>query len=300
MHALTVFLLLALAGCDFKHENIYRSKGKLKVISFGYVIDSNIVEQFNSDSESKFTLTHLDNLKEFNAMLYSKKSKYDVVIAPRNTIGDLTTTGITKRGDNGYGVTIDWGFYHLAYNSYSIKEAETKGKENWSLLFNARKDCKIALPDNPHVVSSLVLLHLGKDINKFTLEQLQEANAVLASIKNNVVLYDDIFDIQNIKDICFALIKNTVYDTWSKFEFENELFNFNPIYPDQGMIKWQYNAALGIDAENSKDAMHFIHFLSQRNTQEKDSLVLIIANSPPIQYLKELDMYWALMKDGEL
>jgi len=171
---------------------------------------------------------------------------------------------------NRYGVPHSWGTTGISFNADRVLERMPEAPlDSWSLLFDPDvvknfDDCGVTLLDSPMDVIPSALIYLGRDPRSQSLEDLEDAIAVIAAIRPYIRYFHQsqfVDDLAN-GEICLAL-------GWSgavaKAMHESAGLNLRYIVPKEGGLLWFEVMVIPADAPHIENSYRLIdHLLRPR------------------------------------
>ncbi|MEK6753562.1 MAG: spermidine/putrescine ABC transporter substrate-binding protein [Chloroflexota bacterium] len=224
---------------------------------------------------------HLDNFSSQEEM-YAKMTKgatgYDVVQPADNFVQLMIQKGMLAKLDQSkltvmnnfgaeflnppfdpgcqYSLPYQLGSSGIAYNSETITTAPTSYADLW----NSEYAGKLVMLDDSRNIIGMTLLSLGYDVNTTDPAQLAEAKAKLIELVPNIRIFDS--DSPKSALIAGDVDLGVVWAT-EGFAANLEKPSIQYVYPKEGVILWQDNFSITIDAAHSDAAYAWLNYLYQ-------------------------------------
>ncbi len=269
---------------------------RVNVYNWSDYVAEDTLENFTERSGIAVTYDVYDSNEMLEAKLLAGRSGYDVIFPSARPFAarqisadilmrlDLEQLPNLKHLDpqllaslddvdpgNAHLVPYMWGTTGLGYNVAKVRAAlgEDFELDTWALLFDPQTvaklaDCGVAVLDDEQEAMDAVLIHLGKDINSASREDLEAAQAAFAAIRPHVRYFHSsryIDDLAN-GEICLAMgYSGDVLQARDRAaEAENDV-EVGYLIPREGAIRWFDVAAIPADAPHPKNAHAFINYL---------------------------------------
>jgi spermidine/putrescine-binding protein len=224
---------------------------------------------------------HLDNFSSQEEM-YAKMTKgatgYDVVQPADNFVQLMIQKGMLAKLDQSkltvmnnfgaeflnppfdpgcqYSLPYQLGSSGIAYNSETITTAPTSYADLW----NSEYAGKLVMLDDSRNIIGMTLLSLGYDVNTTDPAQLAEAKAKLIELVPNIRIFDS--DSPKSALIAGDVDLGVVWAT-EGFAANLEKPSIQYVYPKEGVILWQDNFSITIDAAHLDAAYAWLNYLYQ-------------------------------------
>ncbi|MBI5824688.1 MAG: spermidine/putrescine ABC transporter substrate-binding protein [Chloroflexi bacterium] len=158
--------------------------------------------------------------------------------------------------NNIYSLPYQGGSTGIVYNSETIKTPPTSYADLW----NAEYAGRIIAVDDARTMITITLLALGYDANSTDPAQLDEAKAKLKELTANIRIFDS--DSPKTALIAGEADLGVIWST-EAFNTVIEKPEFQYVYPSEGVILWQDNFAVMIDAPHADAAYAWLNYLNQ-------------------------------------
>lgn len=158
--------------------------------------------------------------------------------------------------DNKYSLPYQGGSTGIVYNTKTVKTPPTSYADLW----NAEYAGHIIAVDDSRTMITITLLALGYDANSTDPAQLDEAKAKLKELTANVRIFDS--DSPKTALISGEADLGVIWST-EAFTTVIEKPEFQYVYPSEGVILWQDNFAVMVDALHADAAYAWLNYLNQ-------------------------------------
>lgn len=284
--ALSVALLATTATAQAQTVNVY---------NWSDYIAEDTIAKFEAATGIKVNYDVFDSNEIVEAKLLAGNSGYDVVIPsgfflerqiPIGLFQPLDTSLLSNLGNlapeisaivaehdpgNQYAVTYMWGTTGLGYNVDAVIErvGEDGPLESWDLLFDPEyaaklADCGISVLDAPVEMVAAALNYLDRNPNSEAQEDLEAAEALIASIRPYIRMFHSsqyISDLAN-GDICLAVgYSGDVFIAADRAAEADRGVEIAYVIPEEGASLWFDMMAIPADAPNPEAAHAFINFI---------------------------------------
>jgi putrescine transport system substrate-binding protein len=204
-------------------------------------------------------------------------------------------TALYDRG-NQYNVDYMWITSGVGYNTAAIRERLPDAPvDSWRMLFDPAvvakfQDCGVSILDAPSEVVGTVLLHLGRNPNSNSPEDLKAAEQVLHAIRPYVRYVDSsryIDDLAN-GNICLALgWSGDIKQAHDRAREAGKGVDIAYSIPREGVMANYDVLAIPADAPHVRNAHLFINYLLRPEVAARNSNLIKYANavSPELQPL---------------
>lgn len=257
-------------------------------------ISPEILENFTRDTGIKVNYDVYDSNEVLEAKLMSGGTGYDVVVPTGSFLerqvqagiyGEIDHAKLTNYGNldavmiekiarhdpgNKHNVPYAWGTIGLGYNIDMVRERlGDMPVDTLDLVFKPEvaaklKDCGISLLDSPAEMVSMALNYLGLDPNSEKKADLNKAEALLKSVRDNYRKFDSsayISDLAN-GDTCVAVGYNgDVLQAQGRAEEAGQGVNIGYAIPKEGTLVWFDLMAIPADAPHKDAAYKLVDYI---------------------------------------
>jgi spermidine/putrescine-binding protein len=158
--------------------------------------------------------------------------------------------------NNKYSLPYQGGSTGILYNTKTVKTPPTSYADLW----NAEYAGRIIAVDDARTMITITLLALGYDANSTDPAQLDEAKVKLKELTANIRIFDS--DSPKTALIAGDADLGIVWST-EAFTTVIEKPEFQYVYPSEGVILWQDNFAVMVDAPHADAAYAWLNYLNQ-------------------------------------
>ncbi|GGO88057.1 putrescine-binding periplasmic protein [Marinobacterium nitratireducens] len=268
----------------------------LNIYNWSDYISPEAVSQFEKETGIRVNYDVYDSNEVLEAKLMSGRSGYDLVVPSAfflerqiqagiyaevdrdqlsnygNLDAQLLQTVSRNDPNNVHGVPYTWGTTGIGYNVDMVRErVGDMPIDSWDLIFKPElaakvADCGLAVLDSPAEVVALALNYLGLDPNSESKADLDQAEALLASVQPHIKYFHSsqyISDLAN-GEICVALGYNgDVLQAQDRAASAGQGISVGYSIPREGSLAWFDLMAIPADAPHPEAAHKFINFVLQ-------------------------------------
>lgn len=293
----------------------------VNVYNWSDYIAEDTVPNFTASTGIKVTYDVFDSNEVLETKLLAGSSGYDVVVPTINFFGRQIQAGVFQPLDrkripnydkldpalmarisnqdpgNLHGVPYMWGTTGIGYNIDKVTAAfgNTDITSSWDLVFKPEnisklKDCGVTLLDTPSELIPIALNYMGKDPNSQDPAVIDEAAALLKTIRPYISNFhsSQYIDAMANGDTCLVVgwSGDIIQARDRAAEAENGV-NIAFSIPKEGAPQWFDMLAIPKDAKSVDNAYAFINYLLDP--------VVMAKNSDYISYPNAIPASWPLM-----
>ncbi len=293
----------------------------VNVYNWSDYIAEDTVPNFTAATGIKVTYDVFDSNEVLETKLLAGSSGYDVVVPTINFFGRQIQAGVFQPLDrskipnydkldpalmarvanqdpgNLHGVPYMWGTTGIGYNIDKVTAAfgNTEITSTWDLVFKPEnisklKDCGVTLLDTPSELIPIALNYMGKDPNSQDPAVIDEAAALLKTIRPYISNFhsSQYIDAMANGDTCLVVgwSGDIIQARDRAAEAENGV-NIAFSIPKEGAPQWFDMLAIPKDAKSVDNAYAFINYLLDP--------VVMAKNSDYISYPNAIPASWPLM-----
>ncbi len=262
-----------------------QTDGPLRLFNWAEYIDEEQVAEFAQQFGVEYSIDAFESNESMQALVSAGNSNFDLVVPSDYMVGIMIAGGHLMQLDpdaipnvtniaegfrdpgfdpgSAHSVPYQWGYTGIAVNTDVLGDDFPR---TWGLIFGPEADeysGRISVLNGARDALGAALKYLGYSVNTTDQPQLDEASALLADAKENILAFDtdaaDDFLISGETVIAhsysgqvFAAALAT--DDPEKFEF---------FVPEEGGIRWVDNFAIPFDAPHPCTAHTFINWMLQ-------------------------------------
>lgn len=298
---MSIGLGVVLAGCGKSDSE------ELHVYNFGDYLDTDLIEEFESETGIKVVMDTFDTNEEMYPVIKNNSADYDVICASDYMIEKMIGEDLLSEIDyknvpniknisgkylkiaeeydpgNKYSVPHTWGTMGILYNSKEIKEGELT---SWNDLWKEKYKGQIVMPDSMRDAMAIALKAKGYSLNTTDEEQVKEASDYLIKQQDLVYKYAN----DSARDLLLGGSANIAV-IWNGEVLYCQESNPDVKYviPKEGTEEFIDSWAIPKTAKNKKAAEKWINFMADKDVAKKnfDYLTFSIPNEGVIESLKD-------------
>jgi putrescine transport system substrate-binding protein len=188
---------------------------------------------------------------------------------------------------NEYSINYMWGTTGIGYNVDSVKaRLGTDSIDSWSVVFDPATlakfaDCGVHILDAADEMIPAALNYLGHDPNSKDKALIEEAGALLESIRPHVTSFNSSAYINALADgdACLAVgWSGDVLQARDRAAEANNNVNVEYAIPREGALMWFDQMAIPADAPHPENALTFIDYIMRPDVMAKASNYVYYAN----------------------
>jgi spermidine/putrescine transport system substrate-binding protein len=268
----------------------------LVILTWDEYFSADLVSRFRKDTGIDVEFVTFENLDEMDALLRSRPSDFDLLVASGGTVADLielefvqpinrvAIDGYQNLDDrflnlhfdpgNQYSVPYMWGTTLIAYRSDKIEQPE----KSWRALWNGEYRDRVLMVDDGFDVFAAALLSNGNDLNTQEPLLLQDATSRLVDQVDQLgARFVDIFKIRNglLSGDCWI---SMTYSSDAAVLAEEEE-NISYFIPEEGAPLWVDSFVIPRESKNPEAAHLFLSFLCRPDVAAANSNELWCASA---------------------
>jgi putrescine transport system substrate-binding protein len=272
-------------------------EGNLNIYNWSDYIADDTLQKFSAETGINVVYDVYDSNEVLEAKLLAGSSGYDIVVPTssylRRQIGgdiympldrskipnwdnldaDMMERAAAYDEGNEHSIIYMWGTNGFGYNVEMVRErlGEDAPTDSWDLIFDPEiaeqlADCGLTLLDSGTEMMPLALHYLGYDPGTTDSAELEEAGALLSSIRPYVRYFHSsqyISDLAN-GEVCVSVgWSGDVFIAADRAEAAGQGIEIAYTIPKEGTIQWFDMMAIPSDAPNPEAAHAFINFILQ-------------------------------------
>ena len=262
--------LVAFTGCSSDDQVV------LNVYNWGDYIDESVLDDFESETGIKINYEMFATNEDMMVKLTQGGNSYDVIFPSEYMIEKMLKEDMLEPLDHSkipnlenldpkfsnlefdpayeYSVPYFWGTVGIMYNTEMVDEPV----DSWDILWDEKYKNSILMMDSQRDTIMVALKKLGYSMNTRSVEELEEAKALLVEQRPLVLAYvgDNVKDMMIQGEAALAVVwSGEAYGVIS----ENEGFDF--ALPKEGSNYWFDNMVIPKNAKNKDAAHQFINFM---------------------------------------
>lgn len=284
----------------------------VNIYNWSDYIAEDTIAKFEAETGIKVNYDVFDANEIVEAKLLTGASGYDVVVPtasflerqiqaglfqpldksklPNLANMDTAIMGQVKANDpdNAHAVVYMWGTTGIGYNIAKINERMADAPvDSWDMIFDPEiaakfADCGISLLDAPTEVVPAALRYLGLDPRSESADDLEKAEALIASIRPYIRYFHSsqyISDLAN-GDVCIAHgYSGDVLQARDRAAEADQGVEVAYTIPKEGAVVWFDMMAIPADAPHPENAHKFIDFIMQPQIAADISNYVYYANA---------------------
>lgn len=262
-----------------------QTDGPLRLFNWAEYIDEEQVAEFAQEYGIEYSIDAFESNESMQALVAAGNSNFDLVVPSDYMVGIMIAGGHLLPLDHdalpnlsnltedftdplfdpglAHSVPYQWGYTGIAVNRAVLGDDFPR---SWSLLFGPEAEQyagRISVLNDAREALGAALKYLGYSVNTTDQGELDEASALLADAKQNILAFEtdsaDDFLISGETVIAHSY-SGTVFV--AALESENpEDFEF--FVPEEGSVRWTDNFAIPFDAPHPCTAHTFINWMLQ-------------------------------------
>jgi putrescine transport system substrate-binding protein len=302
MGAAALALIVGTANAQDKVVNVY---------NWSDYIDEEILAEFTAETGIKVVYDVFDSNDILETKLLAGSSGYDVVVPSGGFLQRQITAGVFQKLDkskltnlgnmwepilkrtelydpgNLYSINYMWGTTGIGYNVEAVKaRLGTDTVDSWSVVFDPNTlakfaDCGVHVLDAADEMIPAALNYLGHDPNSKDKALIEEAGALLESIRPHVTSFNSSAYINALADgdACLAVgWSGDILQARDRAAEADNGVNVEYAIPKQGALMWFDQMAIPADAPHSENALTFINYIMRADVMAKASNYVYYAN----------------------
>jgi len=283
----------------------------VNVYNWSDYIDEEILAEFEAETGIKVVYDVFDSNDILETKLLAGASGYDVVVPSGGFLQRQIQVGVFQKLDksklsnignmwdaiakrtslydpgNEYSINYMWGTTGIGYNVDSVKaRLGTDSIDSWSVVFDPATlakfaDCGVHILDAADEMIPAALNYLGHDPNSKDKALIEEAGALLESIRPHVTSFNSSAYINALADgdACLAVgWSGDVLQARDRAAEANNNVNVEYAIPREGALMWFDQMAIPADAPHPENALTFIDYIMRPDVMAKASNYVYYAN----------------------
>ncbi len=286
---LAALLLVAMAGSAAAGE-----EPVLNFYNWADYIDPAVIVEFERETGITVNYDLYDATAVVEAKLLAGRTGYDLVLQALRFSARLIPIGVFQPLDltrlpnwknldpwvlgvmqgfdpgNRHAAPYMWGTTGFMYNVDLVRERFPDAPlDSFAMLFDPEvtrrlADCGVTWLDESSTVIPLVMLYLGHDPHSVDERQLAEAEAVLASVRPDVLYINSAMGLNDMgnQDVCLAMAWSGDYiQAQSRIDEVGGQVRLAYTAPREGTVMWFDSLLIPADAPHPGNAHRFLDFL---------------------------------------
>jgi putrescine transport system substrate-binding protein len=283
----------------------------VNVYNWSDYIDESVLEEFEAETGIRVVYDVFDSNELLETKMLAGGSGYDVVVPSGTFLQRQIQAGVfmeldksklpnlehmwdrirerTAKYDPGheYSVNYMWGTTGIGYNVDAAQERlGTETIDSWDVIFDPEtiakfEDCGIHVLDAPSEMIPAALNYLGYDGDSHDVAEIEEAAALIESIRPNIAQFHSSQYINALAngDICLAVgWSGDVLQARDRAAEAGNDVRVEYAIPKEGAIMWFDQMAIPSDAPNPDNAHTFINYIQNPKVIAKASNYVYYAN----------------------
>jgi len=268
----------------------------LVILTWDEYFSDELISRFREETGIDVAFVTFENLDEMDALLRSRPSDFDLLVASGGTVADLIELEFIQPIDrsaiedyqnlddrflnlhfdpeNQFSVPYMWGTTLIAYRSDKIEQPE----KSWRALWNEEYRDRVLMVDDGFDVFAAALLSKGNDLNTQESALLEDAASHLAEQVDRLgARYVDIFKIRD------GLLSG---DCWISMSYSSDAAvlaeeeeNISYFIPEEGAPLWVDSFVIPRESKNPEAAHRFLSFLCRPDVAAANSNELWCASA---------------------
>jgi putrescine transport system substrate-binding protein len=290
-------------------------QGVVNVFNWSDYITPEVLERFTAETGIQVVYDVYDSNDVLEARLLAGQSGYDVVVPTSSYLARQIPAGVYQPLDlsqipnaegldpdlmqavqahdpgNEHSVIYMWGTNGIGWNVDMVHEriGEDGPTDSWSMVFDPEiasqlADCGISFLDSQSDMFPVALQYLGLDPNSTDEADLEQAAALMESVRPYVRYFHSsqyITDLAN-GEICVAVgWSGDVLIAMDRAEEAGTGAEIEYTIPVEGTIEWFDLMAIPVDAPNPENAHAFINFILQPDVVAEITNYVFYPNAVP-------------------
>ena len=283
----------------------------VNVYNWSDYIDESILEEFTAETGIKVVYDVFDSNEILETKLLAGGTGYDVVVPSAEFLGRQIQAGVFQKLDksrltnignlwdvilertekydpgNAYSVNYMWGTTGIGYNVGKIKEIlGTETVDSWDVVFDPEiisklADCGVHMLNAPAETVRAALNYLGLDPDSRDPAELEQAEALLTSIRPHIRKFHSSEYINALAngDICLAVgWSGDIFQARDRAAEAGQGVEIAYVIPKEGAQLWFDQMAIPADAPHVEEAHAFIDYILRPEVIAKASNYVFYAN----------------------
>ncbi|GMG80795.1 polyamine ABC transporter substrate-binding protein [Paralimibaculum aggregatum] len=286
-------------------------EGVVHVYNWSDYIDEEILAEFEAETGIKVVYDVFDSNELLETKMLAGGSGYDVVVPTGDFLQRQIGAGafmeldksklpnlvnmwdriaeVTANYDpgNAYSINYMWGTTGIGYNVDAVEaRLGTDEITSWDVIFKPEllekfADCGVHMLDAPTEMIPAALNYLGHDPDSFDTGQIEEAAALIQSIRPHIAQFHSSQYIEALAngDICLAVgWSGDVLQARDRADEAENGVRVGYAIPKEGALMWFDQMAIPSDAPNPEAAHAFLNYIMKPEVIAKASNYVYYAN----------------------
>jgi putrescine transport system substrate-binding protein len=283
----------------------------VNVYNWSDYIDESILEAFTEETGIEVVYDVFDSNEILETKLLAGSTGYDVVVPTGTFLQRQIQAGVFQPLDkskltnldnmwdriaertetydpgNDHSINYMWGTTGIGYNVDAVRERlGTEEITSWDVIFDPEiiaqfEDCGVHMLDAPAEMIPAALNYLGHDPDSKDTAQIQEAAALLESIRPYIQKFHSSEYINALAngDICLAVgWSGDILQARDRAAEAGQGVEVGYAIPVEGAQMWFDQMAIPADAENVEEAHEFLDYIMRPEVMAKASNYVYYAN----------------------
>ncbi|MEM6945946.1 MAG: polyamine ABC transporter substrate-binding protein [Pseudomonadota bacterium] len=287
------------------------AEGTVRIYNWSDYIDEEILAEFTAETGIEVIYDVFDSNEVLETKLLAGGTGYDIVVPTGDFLQRQIQAGVFQKLDksklpnlanmwdqieartagfdpgNEHSVNYMWGTTGIGYNVDAVKERlGVDAIDSWDVVFKPETiekfaDCGVFFLDAPTEVIPAALNYLGFDPNSNDKGEIEQAAALLESVRPHVTQFHSSQYINALAngDACLAIgWSGDVLQARDRAAEADNGVSVEYAIPKEGALMWFDQMAIPSDAPNPEAAHAFINYLQQPEVIAKASNYVYYAN----------------------
>jgi putrescine transport system substrate-binding protein len=287
-----------------------KPKGEVRVLNWPDYIDPAVLERFTKESQIQVVHDVFENSDETKELLLSRSSHYDVIvqgssqlrpILDQKAVRELDREKLPNYGnldpealrytarldpENKHSLPYMWGTIGIGVNEEAVRKILPDVKVNSLAMFLDPKiaqplsACGLAFVDEPADVVPALVAHIGGDIGKIGIADLEAVDQALSKVAPYIKVVSVARYIDDLADGKYCAVIGYSGDMFMAREAAKEAGNGRISYyvPAKGSQLWFDLMVIPQNARNVDAAYRFLNFLLEPEVAAANTNYLQFAN----------------------
>ena len=303
--------LLGAAAAALLAGQAAAAEGVVHVYNWSDYIDEEVLAEFTAATGIEVVYDVFDSNELLETKMLAGGSGYDVVVPTGDFLQRQIQAGVFQKLDTSklpnlehmwdrirartasfdpgheYSVNYMWGTTGIGYNVAAVEERlGTDTITSWDAIFKPEvisqfADCGVHVLDAPTELIPAALNYLGHDPNSHDTDQIDEAVALLETVRPHIAQFHSSQYINALAngDICLAVgWSGDVLQARDRAAEADNGVVVEYAIPDEGALMWFDQMAIPADAPNPDAAHAFINYIQTPEVIAKASNYVFYAN----------------------
>ena len=290
--------------------NGHKAKGQVRILNWPDYIDPGMLERFTKETEIHVVHDVFENSDETKQVLLSGSSDYDVIVQGSSQLrpildeqaireldlkklpnyNNLDPEALRYTGrldpENKHSLPYMWGTVGIGVDEEAVKTLVPDAKVNSLSMFldpktaEALSKCGLAFVDEPTDVVPAIVAHLGGDIGKIGIADLEAVDQALTKVAPYIKIVSVARYIDDLAAGKYCAIVGYSGDIYMARDAAREAGKGKISYyvPDEGSQLWFDLMVIPKNAKNVDSAYKFLNFLLEPEVAAANTNYLRFAN----------------------